>query len=160
MPAIRKTYIRSTETANTIRADYIIALLPAVIWSVIRYGFHAFEVVVVSAAATVLFDYIIRLLLIRKVPKFSLYSLYCGVFLGLSFYSATSVLVAGFAGAICAFILSVSEGNDKCFVFAPIVARILTFEFIPNRINKPENMPFEELWLGDLPTESTFDLIL
>ena len=160
MNIVRKTYVRSQENFNTIRADYILALLPAVIWSVIRYGFHAFEVIIVSAVSTALFDFIFSLLLTRKAPKLSLYSLYCGVFLGLSLYSATSVLIAGFAGLICAFVLSVLQGSGKSFVFAPIAARILAFELIPNRINKPDNMPFEELLFGELPTESTFDLII
>lgn len=160
MRNVKKTFVKSIETVNTIRADYIIALIPAIIWSIFRFGFHAFEILAIAIASCVVSDLLIRFLLERKMSAPSLYSLYCGAFLGLSLYPSTSVLIAGLSGVICAFVLSILGGSGKCFVFAPIAARIIAFELIPNRINKPENMSFETLLNGELPTESAFDFML
>ncbi len=158
--ASKMTFVRSAENANTIRGDFVISMLPVMIWSLIRFGFHAFEIIAVTVISTIASDIAFKLIFFSKKPTVSLYAVYCGMFLSLSFYPSTSILIAGIGGIICALMLNMLGGEGKCLVFAPIAARLIAFELIPFRINKPDNMPFEKLLSGELPTESSFDFML
>ena len=61
--ATSNPHIRSSETTRSIMLDVIIAMLPALIWSVVEFGFRAITVTAVSVAGCVFFEWLYRKLL-------------------------------------------------------------------------------------------------
>lgn len=58
-------HIKHTDTTRSIMLDVIIALLPALGWGVYVFGPRALVVVLISVASSVLFEYLVRLILRR-----------------------------------------------------------------------------------------------
>ena len=152
--------IKSPETINSIRIDYIIALLPAILWSAIRFGLQAISLILVSCITILIVNIVLSTILQNKNFSIPLYSVYCGIFLALSFYKSTTLAAAIVASLLCALFLSVFNSNNSAIMFAPIVANVLTLELLPYRINKPEYIPYEYFLKGELPSESLLDFML
>ena len=65
--ATSNPHIRDNDTTRSIMLDVIIAMLPALIWSVVEFGFRAITVTAVSVAGCVFFEWLYRKLL--KTPQ-------------------------------------------------------------------------------------------
>ena len=65
--ATSNPHIRDNDTTRSIMLDVIIAMLPALIWSVVEFGFRAITVTAVSVAGCVFFEWLYRKLL--KKPQ-------------------------------------------------------------------------------------------
>ena len=55
--ATSNPHIRNNETTQSIMRDVIIAMLPALIWSIVRFGFEALLLTAVSVAGCVFFEW-------------------------------------------------------------------------------------------------------
>ena len=65
--ATSNPHIRSNDTTRSIMLDVIIAMLPALIWSVVEFGVRAIAVTLVSVAGSVFFEWLYRNIL--KKPQ-------------------------------------------------------------------------------------------
>ena len=65
--ATSNPHIRSNDTTRSIMLDVVIAMLPALIWSVVEFGVRALAVTLVSVAGSVFFEWLYRNLL--KKPQ-------------------------------------------------------------------------------------------
>ena len=65
--ATSNPHIRSNDTTRSIMLDVIIAMLPALIWSVVEFGVRAIAVTLVSGAGSVFFEWLYRNIL--KKPQ-------------------------------------------------------------------------------------------
>ncbi len=65
--ATSNPHIRSNDTTRSIMLDVIIAMLPALIWSVVEFGVRALAVTLVSVAGSVFFEWLYRNIL--KKPQ-------------------------------------------------------------------------------------------
>ena len=83
-------HIKHTDTTRSIMLDVIIALLPALGWGVYVFGPRALVVVLISVASSVLFEYLVRLILHRPCTVGDLSSVVTGLLLGLNLPSAVS----------------------------------------------------------------------
>ena len=70
--------------------DVIIALMPALLWGVYVFGPRALVVVLISVASSVLFEYLVRLILHRPCTVGDLSAVVTGLLLGLNLPSAVS----------------------------------------------------------------------
>ncbi len=156
----KSTFIKTADSVTSIRADFIIALLPAIIWGAVRFGMHSVYVMAAALLGAALSHILFGFFTEGKFILPSLYTVFCGLSFGLMLYQNTSVLLAAAGGALSVFIVILLGGEGKCPVFAPIVARLIIFQLLPYRINKPERLPLEILFSGELPSDSTFDLVL
>ena len=65
--ATSNPHIRSNDTTRSIMLDVIIAMLPALIWSLVEFGVRALAVTLVSVAGSVFFEWLYRNIL--KKPQ-------------------------------------------------------------------------------------------
>ena len=55
--ATSSPHIRAAENTRTIMLDVIIAMMPALIWAIVKFGFRALLLTAVSAAGWVFFEW-------------------------------------------------------------------------------------------------------
>ena len=156
----KTSFIRTTESVTSLRLDFIIAILPSIIWSFIRFGVSAFITVVTSVVTACIADVLINFLLKSKLKAPSLYSAYYGIIFGAILYDETDILLTVFGSLLTVLLIYILGGVGKSFVFAPVAARLLIFNFLPYRVNKPADLPIEILYNGELPGETLYDLVL
>ena len=65
--ATSNPHIRGSETTQTIMRDVIIAMCPALIWSIVIFGVEALVLTAISAAGCVFFEWLYRFLM--KKPQ-------------------------------------------------------------------------------------------
>lgn len=158
--SVKHTFIKSHESVSSIRADLIIALIPSVLWAVIRYGANALILLAASVISSVAADVILTYISESKFKLPAVYTYFCAMIFALTLYSQTSVVIAVTGSILCVFLVKVMGGEGASFIFAPIAARILIFEMLPYSVGMTTEMPLEVLQSGELPSESIFDLML
>ena len=154
------TFIKTSESSLSLRLDFIIALVPALIWSFVRFGTDALITVLLSVATAAATDVLLYFFKNLKFRAPSLYSIYCGMIFGAMLYAQTHILLTILGSVLCILLIYIMGGEGKCFLFAPVVARFLIFCLLPYRINKPDKLPLEVLFNGELPKETVYDLVL
>lgn len=77
-------HVRDCETTRSIMLDVIIALLPATIWGVLRFGTNALLVVIVSIISAVLSETIFNLIVKKQNTIFDLSCVVTGLLLALN----------------------------------------------------------------------------
>ena len=152
--------IKFPETVASIRLDYLIALIPALIWSVFRFKSVSIFLIAISVISAVLTDLVMKLITNKKFSSPSLYSVYLGAVFSLTLYNTVSPKIALIGGAVSVFIMHLLGGEGKCFVFAPYAARILLSVALPALFVIPEDLPAEVIYGGTLPDTSVFDSVL
>lgn len=156
----KRSFLRSPESEFSLRADFLIALLPVILWSVIRFGIKALVSIAVCALSAAAADVLLHLFSTFKFKAPSLHIIYCGAVLALTFYSETKIPVMIVGGAVCTLLIYLMGGAAKSFVFAPLVSRIFLMGLLPDMINKPTGLPLEALFEGNMPDETLYELIL
>jgi len=155
-----KTYLKAHENSISVRMDFLLALIPSILWSVIRYKTEALVLIFVSVGTTVITEFILNSILNRKISVPSVYTVYCGVFYALTLYSSTSLLIAASGAVLIPLLKKMLSAKGKCLYFVPLVVREVVFLMLPNQINTPEGMPYESIVKGIIPNESPLELIL
>ena len=54
-------HVRHSLTTGSVMTDVVLALLPATVFGIYRYGLHAFLVILISVASAVLAEYLFDL---------------------------------------------------------------------------------------------------
>lgn len=125
-----------TKTATThIMLDVIIALMPAVIASVVIFGFRAFVIIADTVCVSVLAEYISRKVMKRENTVTDLSAVVTGILLALNLPVGINPLYAAF-GAIAA-IVAVKQmfgGIGNNFVNPALTARIILLSSFPSEM--------------------------
>jgi electron transport complex protein RnfD len=152
--------VKYPETVISVRSDYMIALVPALLWSIYRFGSNVIHLMLVSSCTAVLFEFLLKSLANKKprVPDF--YSIYMGLVFSLTLFSQTSWLLAAIGGAISVLIFRFIGAKGQCFIFAPFAARILSAAMLPELLNAPTDLACQYLYTNSIPAASTYDFIL
>ncbi|HIV17760.1 MAG TPA: RnfABCDGE type electron transport complex subunit D [Candidatus Merdivicinus intestinigallinarum] len=119
-------HIRSERTARNIMLDVIIALCPAVIASVILFGWRAFLIEAVCVASCVLIEYLCRVLMKREQTIGDLSAVVTGLLLALNLPVTIPMWVAVFG---CFIAIAVTKqlfgGIGQNFANPAIAARVI-----------------------------------
>lgn len=127
---------RSADTTSGIMLDVIIALMPALIVSVVLFGFRSLLVTAVSAGACVLLEYICRKVMKRNNTIGDLSAVVTGILLAFNLPS-TMPLWMVIIGDIVAIVVvkQFFGGIGQNFVNPALVGRIVLMTSFPTYVN-------------------------
>ena len=118
-------HMRSSDSTTTVMRDVLIALLPAVVASVLVFGFRALVLEVVCVAASVLFEYLFRRLLKRTNTISDLSAAVTGLLLAMNLPASFPIWMA-VVGCFFAIVIvkQLFGGIGQNFANPAIAARI------------------------------------
>ncbi|WP_321289899.1 RnfABCDGE type electron transport complex subunit D [uncultured Sunxiuqinia sp.] len=62
-------HVHTSDSVNKIMYRVLLALVPALVWSVFMFGFEAIRVTLIAVAACVAFEYLIQRFIMKEIPK-------------------------------------------------------------------------------------------
>lgn len=175
-------HIKRRDTTRSIMLDVIVALTPALIWGFYVFGPRALVVVLISVASSVLFEYLVRLILHRPTSIGDLSAVVTGLLLGLNLPSSVSYWIP-VVGAFFAIVVvkQLFGGIGKNFLNPALAGRAFLFAWPEEMTSFPapfvwldplvfsysdsadaiaEATPLAALKSGVMPEASTLDLFL
>lgn len=130
-------HVKSPVTTTTIMADVIIALIPALVWSIYVFGFRALTVTLVSIASCVLFEFLYRKLLGKNNTISDLSAVVTGILLAFSLPVSVPLWLP-IVGAFFAIVIvkQLYGGIGKNVVNPALAARIFLFIAFPTELTQ------------------------
>lgn len=128
-------HFNGKKTTQNIMLDVIIALAPAMIASVIIFGFRAALVIVTSVTACIICEFITRKIMKREQTVGDLSAVVTGILLALNLPSTISPFITVF-GAVVAIVVvkQLFGGIGQNFVNPALTARIVLLNSFPSRM--------------------------
>ncbi len=127
---------RSADTASGIMLDVIIALMPALVISVVLFGFRSLLVTAVSAGACVLLEYICRRVMKRNNTIGDLSAVVTGVLLAFNLPSTIPLWMVIIGDAVAIVVVKQFFGGiGQNFVNPALVGRIVLMTSFPTYVN-------------------------
>ncbi len=62
-------HVHTSDSVNKIMYRVLLALVPALVWSVFMFGFEAIRVTLIAVAACVAFEYLIQRFIMKEIPQ-------------------------------------------------------------------------------------------
>lgn len=154
-----KTYLKSIETPLSLRFDYIIALIPLIISVIIRFNISAilFSAAIISVSIS---DIILKSIYNKKLSLPSIYTIYAAIVFVLTLYPTTSIYIAILGAVLISIFTNLLGGEENCFIFTPLISRIIVFSILLQHIHIPQNLPYNNIVDGILPEQSTLELFI
>ena len=148
-------HVRSNETTTGIMLDVIIALLPALIMSVVYFGLRALTLTLTCVGSSVLFEYIARKVMKRDNTIGDLSAVVTGMILAFNL-PASLPLWMGVVGSLIAIVVvkQMFGGIGQNFVNPAMTARIILMVSFPTAMAKWV-VPFTNTWRPDAVTAAT-----
>lgn len=148
-------HVRSSETTTGIMLDVIIALVPALVMSVVYFGTRALALTAVTVGSSVLAEYIARKVMKRNGTLGDLSAVVTGLILALNLPS-TLPLWMGAIGSVVAIVVvkQMFGGIGQNFVNPAMTARIILMVSFPTAMAKWV-APFTNGWAADAVTTAT-----
>lgn len=123
-------HIKSQDTTATVMFDVLVALTPAVLWSVFQFGLRALILVLVSVAACVGWEAAAQFILKRTITVSDLSAAVTGMLLGMNLPVTVPLwmpVVGGFFAIVV--VKQVFGGIGKNFVNPALAARVFLFSW-------------------------------
>ncbi len=148
-------HVRSRETTTGIMLDVILALIPALIMSVVYFGLRALTLTSVCVGTAVLAEYVSRKVMKRNNTLGDLSAIVTGLILALNLPS-TLPLWMGAIGSIFAIVVvkQMFGGIGQNFVNPAMTARIVLMVSFPTAMARWV-VPFANSWHADAITSAT-----
>lgn len=148
-------HVRSNETTTGIMLDVIIALVPALVMSVVYFGLRAIVLTATCVASCVFFEYISRKLMKRSNTLGDLSAIVTGIILAFNL-PATLPLWMAVIGSVIAIVVvkQMFGGIGQNFVNPAMTARIILMVSFPTAMAKWV-APFTNTWAADAVTTAT-----
>lgn len=164
-------HIRSKRTTGTIMLDVILALLPALLVGIYRFGSRALVLTIVSVLAAVTSEWICGMLLYRRNTVKDLSSVVTGLLLAMTMPSAAPYWTAAAGSAFAIIVIKGFGGGLGKNVFNPaLAARAFLVLFWPAAMTRyvlPEAVdgvasatPLHHMQIPALPEESLMEMFL
>lgn len=142
-------------TTQNIMLDVIIALSPAMIASVILFGFRAAVLILTCVAACILFEYLARKVMKRPQTVGDLSCVVTGILLALNLPVTLNPLMAVFGCAVAIVVVKQMFGGiGQNFVNPALTARIILLNSFPSRMTHWVQ-PFDFSATADAVTTAT-----
>ena len=152
--------VKYPATVFSVRSDYVIALIPVLLWSIYRFGTNAILLMLASSCTALIFEFLLKFLVYKKPLMPDIYSIYMGLIFSLTLYSETSWVLAAAGGAASVIIYRFMGSKGQCFIFAPFAARILSVAILPELLKSPTDLASKYLYTNSIPAASTYDFML
>ncbi len=148
-------HVRSAKTTTGIMLDVILALIPALVMSVVYFGLRALALTSVCVASAVLAEYVCRKVMKRSNTLGDLSAIVTGLILALNLPS-TLPLWMGALGSIIAIVVvkQMFGGIGQNFVNPAMTARIVLMVSFPTAMARWV-VPFANSWHPDAVTSAT-----
>ena len=148
-------HVRSKETATGIMLDVIIALVPALVMSVVYFGLRALLLTATCVASCVAFEYIARKVMKRNNTIGDLSAVVTGIILAFNL-PATLPLWMAVVGSLVAIVVvkQMFGGIGQNFVNPAMTARIILMTSFPTAMAKWV-VPFTDTFSADAVTSAT-----
>ncbi len=148
-------HVRSNETTTGIMLDVILALIPAVVMSIVYFGLRALTLTAVCVFSAVMSEYVSRKVMKRDGTLGDLSAIVTGLILALNLPS-TLPLWMGAVGSIIAIVVvkQMFGGIGQNFVNPAMTARIILMVSFPTAMAKWV-APFTNSWRPDAVTTAT-----
>lgn len=128
-------HFHGKQTTQRIMLDVIIGLTPAMIASVVIFGFRAAVVILTTVAACILSEYLSRRIMKRPQTVGDLSCVVTGVLLALNLPVTISPLIAAFGGVIAIVVVKQMFGGiGQNFVNPALTARIILMNSFPAKM--------------------------
>lgn len=148
-------HVRSNETTTGIMLDVIIALLPAVIMSVVYFGTRALVLTLVTVGVCVLSEYISRKVMKRPNTIGDLSAVVTGIILAMNLPATLPLWIAAIGSIIAIVVVKQMFGGiGQNFVNPAMTARIILMVSFPTAMAKWV-APFTATWSADAVTTAT-----
>lgn len=142
-------------TTQNIMLDVIIALVPAMVASVILFGFRAAVVILTCVATCVLSEYLCRRVMKRPQTVVDLSCVVTGILLALNLPVTINPLIAVFGGVVAIVVVKQMFGGiGQNFVNPALTARIILLNSFPSRMTHWVQ-PFDYTATADAITTAT-----
>lgn len=154
LTASASPHVRTRDTARLIMLDVIIALCPALIASVVIFGFRALAVTAVSVASCVLFEWLSRLAMKRHNTIGDLSAVVTGMILAFNLPSTIPFWMVILGSAIAIVVVKQMFGGiGQNFVNPALLARIVLMVSFPKAMLSAWATPFA--WRSATPDATT-----
>lgn len=128
-------HFNSKTTTQTLMLDVIIALTPAMIASVILFGFKSVAVILTCVASCVASEYISRRVMKRNQTVQDLSCVVTGILLALNLPVSINPIIAAFGGVIAIVVVKQMFGGiGQNFVNPALTARIILMNSFPSKM--------------------------
>ena len=163
-------HVKTLDSVRSVMIDVIIALMPATVWGVYRFGVKALLIVLMSVASAVLSEAVCRFIMKKPQTAGDLSAVVTGLILGLSMPSGVGLWIP-VIGSVFA-IVAVKElfgGLGKNIVNPAICARVFLMLTFPGEMTKYVNIKTDlvssatslvSLKAGVVPETNLFNSIL
>ncbi len=148
-------HVRSKDTTTGIMLDVIIALVPALVMSVVYFGLRALVLTAVCVVSCMAFEYISRKVMKRNNTLGDLSAIVTGITLAFNL-PATLPLWMAVIGSLIAIVVvkQMFGGIGQNFVNPAMTARIILMTSFPTAMAKWV-VPFTDTWSADAVTSAT-----
>ena len=128
-------HFNSRTTTQTIMLDVIIAMVPAMIASVVIFGFSSVTTILTCIASCILSEYVCRKVMKRKQTVQDLSCVVTGILLALNLPVSISPIIAAFGGVIAIVVVKQMFGGiGQNFVNPALTARIILMNSFPAKM--------------------------
>ncbi len=128
-------HFNSRTTTQTIMLDVIIAMVPAMIASVVIFGFRSVTTILTCIASCILSEYVCRKVMKRKQTVQDLSCVVTGILLALNLPVSISPIIAAFGGVIAIVVVKQMFGGiGQNFVNPALTARIVLMNSFPAKM--------------------------
>ena len=128
-------HFQSKDTTQTLMLDVILALTPAMIASVIIFGFRSAVIILTTVASCILSEYISRRVMKRRQTVGDLSCVVTGVLLAMNLPVSISPIIAAFGGVIAIVVVKQMFGGiGQNFVNPALTARIILMNSFPAKM--------------------------
>lgn len=154
LTASASPHVRTRDTTRGIMLDVLISLLPALIASVVLFGFRALAVTAVSVASCVLFEFLSRKAMRRPNTIGDLSAAVTGVILAFNLPASIPFWMVVFGALISIVVVKQMFGGiGQNFVNPALLARIVLMVSFPKAMLASWPTPFA--WRSDSPDAIT-----
>lgn len=174
-------HIKKGITTRGIMIDVVIALLPALVWSIYVFGFRSLSVVLVSVASCVIFEVLFELIARKPITVLDFSAVVSGVLLGFNMPATVPLWIPIVGGAFAMIVVKgLFGGLGKNIVNPILAARVFLFSWtdIINTFSAPFSSlpifsfsvdsadivasatPLSPMKEGMLPDNSLVDMVL
>lgn len=148
-------HVRSNETTTGIMLDVIIALIPALVMSVVYFGLRALTLTVVCVCSSVIFEAISRKVMKRPNTIGDLSAVVTGIILAFNLPASLPLWMAVIGSLVAIVVVKQMFGGiGQNFVNPAMTARIILMTSFPTAMAK-WIAPFESAWHPDAVTAAT-----
>lgn len=160
-------HIKAPVRMQSIMADVMIALLPAFIWGVIKFGRNAFIVSAVSVISCVLFEALTELIMKKKITVADMSAIVTGMLIGMNLSSEAPLYVPMIAAFFAIVVVKQLFGGLGKNIVNPALAATALMLLLTSEITSYTDgsgaelmYPLASLKAGVMPSESVFDLLI